>query len=65
MRKQTIFVDGHTIGFQFNRKSLGFRTFRNRTVTTEDEKTGTVHIPSIERTIRVRRISTSSCWEAY
>lgn len=65
MKKQTIMVDGHVVGFQFNKQSSGYRTFKNKTVKTDDEKTGSVYISALQRAIRVRRVYTTQIWEAY
>jgi hypothetical protein len=65
IKKQTIMVDGGIVGFQFNQKSMGYRTFRGKTVQTEDEKTGSVYISALQRAIRVRRVQTTQIWEAY
>lgn len=58
-----IFVDGHVVGFQFNQKSMGMRTFR-RMVEVKEDGTGQARIPALG-TIRIRRIENSRFWQAY
>ena len=60
----TIIVNGKTVGYQFNKKSLGNRTFKNKKVTTDENNNyGTVYISYLKRSIRVKAIS-SHLWEA-
>jgi hypothetical protein len=55
LRNRTIHVDGHMIGYQFNRHSLGSRRLtRAVLVETEASQTGTALV--LGRLVRVRRI---------
>lgn len=64
MKEQgVIFVDGHVVGFQFNKNSAGARTF-HRMVEVKEDGTGRARIPALG-CIRVRRIENSRFWQAY
>lgn len=64
LKNMTIFVDGQTVGYQFNKRSMGSRTFKNRTVKVSEDGTATAYIPFLQREIRVRRIYESHYWES-
>ena len=66
MKEQgTIFVDGRVVGYQFNKKSMGTRTF-HRLVELQKDGTGLVKIGTLARVIRVKRLGNKSrFWEAY
>lgn len=61
-----IIVDGHKVGYQFNKKSMGSRTFRHHTVKLEGD-TASAYISTLRRDIKVRRCwkDNSRFWEAY
>jgi hypothetical protein len=65
LRNRTIYVDGHVIGYQFNRQSLGSRRFKRRVlVESLDSQEGMVIM--LGREVRVRRISGSKFhWEVF
>jgi hypothetical protein len=66
LRDRIIHVDGHIIGYQFNRKSLGSRRFTRRVrVSSEESQTGEAQV--LGRKVRVRRICPESKfhWEVF
>jgi len=65
LRSRTIYVDGHVLGYQFNRHSLGSRRFtRGVQVSSPDSQTGTAMV--LGRKVWVRRILGSVYhWEVY
>lgn len=60
--KQTVFVAGSVVGYQFNKKSMGSRTFHLKV----DTERGMVYVPFLQREVRVRRFhGLEWLWEAY
>lgn len=59
-----IFVDGHVVGYQFNQKSMGKRTFRRQVEVPENGTITTVYIGLLGRDIRIQRLYNSRFWEA-
>ena len=65
LRDRIIHVDGHVIGYQFNRQSLGARRF-TRCVLVESEESQEGMALVLGRKVRVRRISGSKFhWEVF
>lgn len=61
LKKRVIHVEGTTVGYQFNKLSMGYRTFK-RTVVVDKQGHATVYIPLLGRSIRVRQVWEASNW---